>query len=268
MIDFAELKDYGSGDGLEALSRFLGRRIPAEVHYTGVGPDGGKDLIFEERLSVLCEKSFRWLVSCKDRSVSGKNVSEKDLPTDLFAKLAQHNCDGFMLVTTKQITGGLKNLLDGLKQNKGLHYKIWDRFELENMLWKAKNTDLIIQFFPKFYHTRFGDRFVVSEDPESDQHTTVDMNETASKTLQQTEEELNALVADILDSALTSEWERKYLQESQALWQNYRMADCCLTFPPEHDGTIGTVMRLSSLTRETDHRLERLRQWWSWKLSW
>jgi hypothetical protein len=147
-VDFTELSaKYPQGAGLEALARLLGINLGLAVDWTGLGADEGRDLIFTDvEKGQLFEHSFRWLVQCKDKSVAQRNVSESDVPS-ILEKLRQHNCQGFLLITTTHVTSGLKKQLDGL----GNPCKVWDQHELTNMLFDKKNEMLFLQFFPSSY---------------------------------------------------------------------------------------------------------------------
>ena len=102
LIDFTELISAVPGEGLEELARQIGRRKGLSPTWSGRGPDSGRDLLFTEFLKgPLSKERIKWLVSCKDRAESGESVSESDLPSPgIKDKLAQHNANGFLLITT------------------------------------------------------------------------------------------------------------------------------------------------------------------------
>lgn len=155
LIDFKELISAVPGEGLEELTRQLGRRKRLSPVWSGRGPDGGRDLLFSETLSgPLSNEKVTWLVSCKDKAKSGESVTERDLPSpSIKDKLAQHKANGFLLVTSTTVSTGAKNLLDALDINQGgdIHTLVWDSTELAAMLLEQTNQDLLKQFLPQSY---------------------------------------------------------------------------------------------------------------------
>lgn len=265
MIDFEELKEYPGGEGLEALTRFLGRRIPAHVTFSGSGSDRGRDLIFEERPGGLRKRPHRWLVQCKDHSASKRSVTEGDLGFSVTDKVAQHACDGFLLVTTTVASTGLKSLLESLEIEQKCNTEVWDCHELEHQLWQARNVDLIAQFFPSFYRQRFGKSYVLADEPTF--YTQTDMNVEAGAEFDVLDRELQLLVADILDSNNVSKHEKKYLRKAQQHWDKFTSLDGCMQHPPEDGGTMGPVVRLGQMSEHARRRLHELREWWQSKIN-
>jgi len=129
----------------------MGERLDMVVEWTGRGPDGGRDLIFvETQRGPIKARSVRWLVSCKDNSENGRSVTEKDVG-GVLDKVKQHKCNGFLLATTTTASTGLKGMLDGLDISAGgeIQTKVWDRFEITQMLLSDRFSDLLMQFFPE-----------------------------------------------------------------------------------------------------------------------
>lgn len=155
LIDFAELVSAVLGEGLEQLTRQIGRRKGLSPTWSGRGPDSGRDLLFTEFLSgPLSKEKITWLVSCKDKAKSGQSVTEKDLPSPgIKDKLAQHKANGFLLVTTTTVSTGAKALLDSLDKSSGgdIHTLVWDSSELTAILLESSNQDLLKQFLPQSY---------------------------------------------------------------------------------------------------------------------
>ena len=61
MLNFAELG--GNGRGLEQLVRELLLLLGMDPQWSGEGPDGGRDLLFEEHgMELLGSKRRTWLV--------------------------------------------------------------------------------------------------------------------------------------------------------------------------------------------------------------
>ena len=155
LIDFKELISAVPGEGLEELTRQLGRRKGLSPTWAGRGADGGRDLYFTEILAgPLIKTKITWLVSCKDKALSEDSVSERDLPpAGITDKLKQHHADGFLLVTTTTVSTGAKQLLDSLDESNGgnIHTLVWDASELISMLLEPSNHDIVKQFFPQSY---------------------------------------------------------------------------------------------------------------------
>ena len=64
MLNFKELPS--DGIKFEQLIRELFMRSEFEVHWTGVGPNGGRDLVLTEKVAgPLAPFERKWLVSCK-----------------------------------------------------------------------------------------------------------------------------------------------------------------------------------------------------------
>jgi Restriction endonuclease len=150
-LDFKELAGDPSGENFQALIRLVGERSKLIVQWTGRGPDGGRDLIFvENQQGPLKSTSVRWLVSCKDNSLNGRSVTERDVGS-VVDKVRQHDCQGFLLATSTTASAGLKELLDKLDLSVGgpIQTKVWDRFELTKLLLRDEFADLFLQFLPK-----------------------------------------------------------------------------------------------------------------------
>ncbi len=150
-LDFSELSGGPAGEAFEALVRLMGERLGLNVQWSGRGADGGRDLFFLEAQSGrLGTRAIKWLVNCKDKSVSNSSVLEKDIGS-IIDKVQQHKCDGFLLATSTTASTALKEKLDKLDIANGgsIQTKVWDRFELTNLLLSDQFSDLRLQFFPK-----------------------------------------------------------------------------------------------------------------------
>lgn len=154
LIDYRELMTaYPKGEGLERLADAIGQRLGLSPTYTGRGADGGRDLTFSEiHQGPVTERMVKWLVSCKDHSVSGSAVTEPEV-AGVRDKLDQHQCHGFLLITTTQVGVAAKALLDGVQEKShGTRLtKVWNSSWLDAFLLKEENHDLLRQFFPESY---------------------------------------------------------------------------------------------------------------------
>ncbi len=150
-LDFSELEGNPPGEAFEALVRLIGERLGLNVQWSGRGADGGRDLYFLETQSgTLGTRAVKWLVNCKDKSGSNSAVLEKELGS-IVDKVQQHKCGGFLLATSTTASTALKEKLDQLDIANGgsIQTKVWDRFELTNLLISDQFSDLLLQFFPK-----------------------------------------------------------------------------------------------------------------------
>lgn len=134
MLAFDELSS--GGQGLEQLVRELLITHGFRPQWSGAGPDGGRDLLFDELgVDILGMKPRRWLVSCKDYSRSGKAVGVADV-SGLVEACQQHNADGFLLVCTTHPTASTVERLQTVEKNSHLRIvtHIWDGVILERLL--------------------------------------------------------------------------------------------------------------------------------------
>ncbi|HEX8308646.1 MAG TPA: ATP-binding protein [Allosphingosinicella sp.] len=149
-LDFRLLRPGAPGEQLELMIRDLGRLKGFEVEWTGRGPDGGRDLVFIEKLTgALSEQRVRWLVQCKDLAQSGRSVTPVDVGSILDI-VAQHKADGFLLATTTIPSSGLKSRLDSLDLSKGgpIRTLVWDAAELLHMLRTDEARQIAAIYFP------------------------------------------------------------------------------------------------------------------------
>ncbi|QTE30357.1 restriction endonuclease [Pengzhenrongella sicca] len=149
MLDFAELG--GSGRKLEQLVRELLLQRGFDPQWSGVGPDGDRDLTFIERGSdLLGSKPRKWLVSCKDFSASGRAVGV-DEANGVLEQVRHHAAQGFLLVCTTHPTASLVTRLESLERESsdGLVVHYWDDVVLERLLSTPRCWAIAQQFMPK-----------------------------------------------------------------------------------------------------------------------
>jgi hypothetical protein len=147
MLDFSELPT--DGVLFEQLVRELLIRSGFDVHWTGVGPDGEKDLIIIEKAEG-CLSAFerRWLVCCKHNATSGTSVGLRDLPNIVDA-CASVSATGFLLACSSQPTSSVVTRLKELDQAGAVRTRVWDGIEIEKRLRTPSALPLIHIFFPK-----------------------------------------------------------------------------------------------------------------------
>jgi hypothetical protein len=147
MIDFTELPS--DGVRFEQLVREILIRSDFEVHWTGVGPDGGRDLISIERCQgPLAPFERKWLVSCKHYATSGRSVGLDDI-TDIVDSCASVDASGFLLACSTQPSSTVVRRLQEIESNKKIVARYWDAIELEKRLGSPNAFALINIFFPR-----------------------------------------------------------------------------------------------------------------------
>src|SRR5687767_9665039 len=149
MLDFGELG--GNGTGLEQLVREVLLLMDLHPQWSGVGSDGGRDLLFDEPgLAVLGKKPRRWVVSCKDKSASGMSVGVGDIGP-VVDVMHQHGAHGYLLVCTTQPSSGVVERLRAIETQAGgiRAAHIWDGATLERLLAAQRMWSVAQQFMPE-----------------------------------------------------------------------------------------------------------------------
>jgi hypothetical protein len=147
VIDFRELPQ--DGIRFEQFVRELLVRSDFATQWTGVGPDGGRDLIVVERAEGrLAPFERTWLVSCKHKAHSDKSVGLGDVEGVSDACRAI-GAAGFLLVCSTQPSSGVVQRLRELQAQTGLLTKCWDGIELEKRLGTPATFPLLHLFFPR-----------------------------------------------------------------------------------------------------------------------
>jgi hypothetical protein len=146
MLNFAELG--GNGRGLEQLVRELLLLLGMDPQWSGEGPDGGRDLLFEEHgVDLLGSKRRTWLVSCKDNATSGRAVGA-DALNGLVEEVEQHGAQGFLLVCTTHPSAAAVERLRAIEVSRGIATHIWDGVTLERLLSTPRAWAVAQQFMP------------------------------------------------------------------------------------------------------------------------
>lgn len=147
MIDFSELpKD---GVRFEQLVREIFIREGFEVRWTGVGPDGGRDLLVIERIAgPLATFQRTWVVSCKHFAVSGNSVGLNDLDKSIVDSCKAAGATGFLLACSTQISSALTTRFREIEQTNEIACRSWDGVEIEKRLMQPRTFSLVSVFFP------------------------------------------------------------------------------------------------------------------------
>jgi hypothetical protein len=119
--------------------------------HSGLGPDGGTDILIEFRLTdTISEFSRKWVVQCKfhSRNISPTSLNDNNIPSLIHS----HNADGYLLICKEKPTVKLTNLFEQLNTNCKFKYRytIWSGEVFKSQLLVAHDT-VRKQFFPKFY---------------------------------------------------------------------------------------------------------------------
>jgi hypothetical protein len=151
MIDFSELpKD---GKAFEQFVREVLLICGVRPHWTGQGPDQGRDIVAKEILiGPIAEANRTWLVQCKHFAHSNRSVGRDDVGS-IVDDCRQVAASGYLLVCSTQPSAPLVTKLREIsnKPEAGLFTLIWDSVDLEKMLQAPRFFALGHLFFPKSF---------------------------------------------------------------------------------------------------------------------
>ncbi|QIE58705.1 restriction endonuclease [Rasiella rasia] len=154
-INLSEIDNWEQFENL--ASRYFNEIIQLEenhlteviVNRTGIGPDGGRDILLTMRVNdSIMPFERKWVVQCKFYDKLKKsNLDKIDIPT----LLEEYRADGYLLICKNSVTSGVTNTFDNLSRNCRWNrkYVIWNGSDFEERLYKT--TDLHEHFFPEFY---------------------------------------------------------------------------------------------------------------------
>jgi hypothetical protein len=147
MLKFEELpKD---GVAFEQLVRELLLRELFQVAWTGVGPDGGRDLVVTERSSgPIADFERRWIVSCKHFANGGGAVGLNDLDRSVVDSCRSAQAAGFILACSTHPSSSLVTRLKEIEINNAILCRSWDSVELERRLMTPRTFALVHAFLP------------------------------------------------------------------------------------------------------------------------
>ena len=165
-MDFKELPV--DGQAFEQLLRELLFSMGLHVAWSGVGPDGGRDLICKEILAGhLATQERTWLVQCKHKAHGGGSVGVADLD-DIVTSCTQHNATGYLLACSTQPSSAVVQRLEAVSANPqtSLTATYWDRVMIERLLSQPKHWAIAQRFMPvsngnwKIYATEAPNDFI------------------------------------------------------------------------------------------------------------
>ncbi|MGV9004433.1 restriction endonuclease [Flavobacterium sp.] len=155
-LSFDEISD---GDHFEDLTAEFFRSLKndaennitnVEVFQSGIGVDGGKDILIEFDLSDEIKIFKRkWIIQCKfhEDTISPSKIQSVNIPTLIHS----YGASGYLLICKSRPTSGLTNLFERLNKEckNNYHYECWNGSQfLSKLLVKY---DLHALFFPKYH---------------------------------------------------------------------------------------------------------------------
>ncbi|HVU53529.1 MAG TPA: restriction endonuclease [Puia sp.] len=150
-LDFNEIKDGHRFEELVAeFFRSLGD-LGSKVNLVGVGPDGGKDILYEFQIPDLIKGGTRrWVIQCKFHR---RNISVPDLGgISIKDLIVSHDACGYLLICRERPTSGLSEHFEKLAKScrDRYLYEIWTGEQFKQKLLLAPET-LHQQFFPEYF---------------------------------------------------------------------------------------------------------------------
>jgi len=149
MLDFKELSQ--NGNDLELLIREILLVKGLKVHWSGIGADGGRDLVcHEERSSEFFNDKKTWLIQCKHKAHGGNSVGVADLD-DIVDSVTQHNAKAYLLVCSTYPSSAVINRLEAITKNEAINIEAtyWDATIIEQKLSTPALWKIAQSFFPK-----------------------------------------------------------------------------------------------------------------------
>lgn len=159
-LSFNEIRDHKQfEDFIAAYFENLPTIIPTipniQVQASGVGADGGRDILVHMKMDDIDTKRFKrsWVIQCKfhDSDISTNKIADINIPTLIYSYKAQ----GYLLVCKQKPTSKLTQLFERLEKSCifGYRYEIWSGERIKyHIISNLKNNRAIIQqFFPKYF---------------------------------------------------------------------------------------------------------------------
>ncbi|MDQ1637539.1 MAG: hypothetical protein QOF62_878 [Pyrinomonadaceae bacterium] len=154
-LDFSEIRDWKHFEDLllayfELLKIEEKDIVDVEVRPSGVGSDGGRDLLVIFRVNDgVVSFNRRWVVQGKFQEA---NVLQRDLSSvNIPSLIHQYGADGYLLVCKGSVSGGVTKMFEGLNAECRFKYKyqIWQGEQFKRRL--LTKFSLHAQFFPKYH---------------------------------------------------------------------------------------------------------------------
>ncbi len=139
IVNFSEIPIENTEEGISDEFELFARDFLESYGFkTIAGPDRGsdlgRDLIVEEQLEgVVNHQKFRWLVSCKHYTKSGKSVGIND-ENDIQDRVQTHDCQGFLGFYSTIPSNSLKRKLEGFDS---IEFEIFDKERISQYLFRS-----------------------------------------------------------------------------------------------------------------------------------
>jgi len=147
--NWAEFEDLSAAYFREVSQRNDNQLSEVIVEPSGIGPDGGRDILLKFRLhDSIYSFERKWVVQCKfyNKPVTKSVLSTVNIPT----LIHEYGADGYLLITNITPTSGVTNMFENLGQRCKFRYSymIWDSSVFVQNL--RMMPDLIEQYFPSY----------------------------------------------------------------------------------------------------------------------
>jgi hypothetical protein len=154
-LDFAEISSWREfedliADYLREVQKEEKNIIEVRVQPTGVGSDGGRDILVTFRITdSIISFERKWVIQCKfyKAAVSKTQLSTINIPTIIH----EYGADGYLLVCKNDVTSRVSEMFENLEREckLGYRYIIWRGNELKSRL--QFKPSLIERYFPEHY---------------------------------------------------------------------------------------------------------------------
>ena len=126
--------------------------VDVNVEDSGIGPDGGCDILVEFIFEDMISKySHRWVVECKchENPIGIYDINTNNIRMILDNKKA----DGYLLVCKKDASSSLKRMFNENNERNEKKYYIWNGVQFWHQCIKFKS--IIEAIFPEYYNKLF-----------------------------------------------------------------------------------------------------------------
>lgn len=152
-LDFTEIANWREFENLiAAYFREVEKEkniIDIQVDPSGIGPDGGRDILITFQMTdSIIPFARKWVVQCK---FYDKVVSKADLATiNIPSLIHEYGADGYLLVCKGDVSSTVTDMFENLRREcrLGYSYMIWTGDQLKRML--TVKPALFATYFPKF----------------------------------------------------------------------------------------------------------------------
>lgn len=123
--------------------------IDIKVEPSGIGPDGGRDILITfEMTDSIIPFTRKWVVQCKFYEI----LSKADLATiNIPSLIHEYGANGYLLICKGDVSSTLTDMFENLRREcrLGYSYMIWTGDQLKNML--RVKVSLFPGYFPEYH---------------------------------------------------------------------------------------------------------------------